>query len=236
MTERVGDRRHREGAIGAGPVGQNARVTERARRRPGRPAGGQPVVDRALLLDAAERAIRREGESVSIDVIAREAGVTKPIVYDRIGGRAELANALAQRLADRLNEATAKAIAASSDGQAALCALLLASLRSLGENREVFRYVTNGSAEDRLDVARRSAAPLAAQIAAARSAQGLDPSVAGPWSYAIVGMLNLVGLWWISESDLPAERLAEQLAELLSPSMATPTPSPRRARVARHPA
>lgn len=177
---------------------------------------------------------------MSIDVIAREAGVTKPIVYARIGGRAELANALAQRLADRLNEATGKALAVNADERTALCALLLASLESLGENREVFRYVTNGSAEDRLDVARRSAAPLAAQIAAARSVQGLDPSVAGPWSYAIVGMLNLVGLWWISESDLPAQRLAEQLAELLSPGTSTPANTQakplRGTRAARHPA
>ena len=62
-------------------------VTVSSGRRPGRPAGGKQVVDRELVLDAAERAIRRDGPLVSLEAIAIEAGVTKPVIYARIGDR-----------------------------------------------------------------------------------------------------------------------------------------------------
>ena len=57
------------------------------------------------ILDAAERVIARDGSGASIEAIAIEAGVTKPIVYARVGARAELCEALAERLAARLDTA-----------------------------------------------------------------------------------------------------------------------------------
>ena len=75
-----------------------------------------------------------------------------------------------------------------------------------------------------LYLAERSATPLAHQLAAWRTRGGLDASVAESWSYAIVGLLNLVSLWWITASDQPAEELAEQLAELLWSGLGGPPP------------
>ena len=194
-------------------------MTERARRRPGRPSGGKQVIDRERMLDAAERAIRRDGAGVSIDVIAGEAGVTKPIVYARVGKRTELSDALAQRLASRLIEAAGVAIARRRTPRTRLVALIRSTLETLAENRELFLFVTGGASEETpqrtLYLASRSAKPMAEQLAATRSAQGLDPSVAVAWSYGIVGLLNMVSLWWITDSAEPAERLAEHLAELL---------------------
>jgi AcrR family transcriptional regulator len=173
------------------------------------------LVNREHVLDAAERAIRRDGAGVSMETIAREAGVTKPIVYAHVGGRTELANTLAQRLADRLIVASGAALEGRVNGKAGLTALIQSNLEMIGENRELFHYVMSGTSHDNLYIAQRSALPLAEALGAWRSRQGLDPSVALPWSYAIVGMLNFVSLWWISESDQPADRIAEQLIELL---------------------
>jgi AcrR family transcriptional regulator len=188
------------------------------------------VIDRELLLDAAERAIRSDGAGVSIDAIAAEAGVTKPVVYARVGKRTDLADALAERLADRLVGASRISIARRRSGRTRLVSLVRSNLETLAEHRELFLFVTSGASEDMpqrtLYLAQRSATPLAAQLAAWRKAEGLDPSVAVAWSYAIVGLLNLVSLWWIAESDLPAEHLAEQLAELLWSGLSSP-PSKR---------
>jgi hypothetical protein len=52
-------------------------------------------------------------------------------------------------------------------------------------------------------------------LTAWRVERGLDPAVARPWAFGIVGMLNLVALWWMDEGTVPAEVLAAQIAELV---------------------
>ena len=188
-------------------------------RRPGRPPGGRHVVDREVLLDAAERVIRRVGSGVSLDAIALEAGVTKPVVYARIGGRSDVANALAERLGDRMITAGSDAIDGRPYGRDMLASLIEASLETVADHRELFLYVTGGTSDESplrtLFLAERSAVPIAKQISRWRSKQGLDTAVALPWAYAIIGMLNLVSSWWLTEADRSAEQLAQDLSELL---------------------
>jgi len=191
-------------------------------RSPGRPLGGTRVVDREDILNAAETVIRRDGAGASLDAVAQEAGVTKPIVYDRVGGRAELANALAEKLADRMVAAAAQSISGAND-RGGLATLIEASLVTVAENRELFLYVTSGSTEQtavsRLYLAQRSAMPMADSLAKWRVSQGLDPSVAVPWAYGIVGMLQMVSLWWITQDDDSAAQVASQMAQLLAPGL-----------------
>ncbi len=198
-------------------------MTLSARRRPGRPTGGLHVVDREVVLDAAERVIRRDGAGVSLEAIAIEAGVTKPIVYARVGGRTSLADALSDRLTDRLVTRSSAAIRALPFGHTMLVRFIEANLMTMAENRELLLYVTGGTAEDTphrtLALAERSIAPMAEMLARWRTKQGLDSSVALPWAYGIVGMLHLVSLWWIKASDRSAEQLADHLAELLWPGL-----------------
>jgi AcrR family transcriptional regulator len=209
-------------------VGHNVPMTDRARRRPGRPSGRQHVIDRESVLDAAERAIAQYGAGVSIEAIAREAGVTKPIVYARVGNRNEVSDALAQRLADRLIDAATVAIGKRRSGRTQLVAMIRSNLEILAEHRELFLFVTGGASEElpqrTLYLAGQSAKPMADQIAVWRKAAGLDPSVALAWAYGVVGLLNMVSLWWITESDQPAELVAEQLAQLVWPGLAGITP------------
>ncbi len=194
-------------------------MTVRVGRRPGRPTGGRRVVDRERVLDAAERVIARDGAAVSLDTIALEAGVTKPIVYARVGGRTDLANALAERLADRMIASAGAAINGRPYGRAMLASLIEANLTTVAAHRQLFLYVTSGTSDEtpkrRLYLAERSTMPMAQQLARWRTKQGLDPAVAVPWAYAVIGMLQLVSLWWLSESDRSASQLADHLAELL---------------------
>lgn len=194
-------------------------MTIRVGRRPGRPAGGRSVVDRGIVLDAAERVIRRDGAGVSLEAIAIEAGVTKPIVYARVGGRTDVANALAERLADRLIAAASAAVDGRPYGREMLASLIEANLVTIAEHRELFLYVTGGTSDESpmrtLYLAERSTTPMSQQLARWRTRQGLDPAVALPWAYAVVGMLQLVSLWWLTEPGRSAEQLADHLSELL---------------------
>ena len=177
------------------------------------------MVDRALVLDAAERVIRRDGSGVSLEAIAVEAGVTKPIVSARVGGRTDVANALAERLADRMIAAAREAVGGRPFGRTMLAALIQANLETVGAHRELFFYVTGGNSDESplhtLYLAERSAAPMVQQLVLWRTKHGLEPAVALPWAYAVVGMVQMVSLWWLTEADRPAAELADQLAELL---------------------
>ncbi|GDX25909.1 hypothetical protein LBMAG12_02830 [Actinomycetes bacterium] len=194
-------------------------MSESISRRPGRPLGGQLVVDREHVLDAAERVIRRDGAGSSLEAVAVEAGVTKPIVYDRVGGRADLADALAERLSDRMVLATRTALAGETLSQMGLTRFIEANLRTVADNRELFLYVTGGSTEQtalgRLSLAERSTTPLTKTLAVWRSSIQQDPGVAEAWAFGIVGMLQMVSQWWITQDDRSAEEVAGQISELL---------------------
>ncbi len=201
-------------------------MSVRVGRRPGRPLGGQHVVDRDVVLDAAERVIRRDGSGVSLEAIAIEAGVTKPVVYARVGGRSEMANALAERLSDRMVAAGGEALSTSTDEQSMVAAMIKSNLITVAEHRELFLYVTGGTADEsplqKLYLAERSATPLAAQLAAWRAQQGFATNVAVPWAYAVIGMLQMASLWWLTAADQTVDELAEQLSELLWSGLAGP--------------
>lgn len=198
---------------------QTARMSESISRRPGRPLGGQLVVDREHVLDAAERVIRRDGAGSSLEAVAVEAGVTKPIVYDRVGGRADLADALAERLADRMVLAARTALAGGTLSQTGLTRFIEANLRTVADHRELFLYVTGGSTEQtalgRLSLAGMSTQPLAKTLAVWRSGIQQDPGVAEAWAFGIVGMLQMVSQWWITQEGLSAAEVAGQISELL---------------------
>ncbi len=197
-------------------------------RRRGRP----PSVDRGGLLDAAERAIRRAGPSVSLDRIAAEAGVTKPVLFAHVGDRHAIVRALSQRLLARIDAASQEAIGAAAPGREALAAMLRATLETIAAHRHLYAFVNGASGGDvtlahTLEFARRSATPIKEGTAAARSRSGLDPAPAQAWGYAIVGALHMVGLWWLNDPtvELEAPQLAEQLTALLFDGLALSPPS-----------
>ena len=59
---------------------------------------------REELLDAADTVIRRVGSKASAALIAKEAGVTKPIIYRHFGDLSDLYRALAIRHQERLTD------------------------------------------------------------------------------------------------------------------------------------
>jgi AcrR family transcriptional regulator len=175
-------------------------------------------VDRDAILDAAERVIARDGNGASLDAVAAEAGITKPIVYSRVGDRAELSNALAERLNARIVAAAGSATSRQSFSQATLASFFRSTLETIAHHSELFLYVTRGSADDAAErtlyLARRSAEPLTALLRRWRELDGRDAAAAEAWSYALIGMLNLVALWWIDQGQPPVGPLADHLATL----------------------
>src|SRR3954453_16937188 len=65
-------------------------------------AGVSTVDRRSQLLAAADRVVQRDGSAASMNLIAAEAGITKPILYRHFGDKGGLYRALAARHIDQL--------------------------------------------------------------------------------------------------------------------------------------
>jgi AcrR family transcriptional regulator len=198
----------------------------RPRRRPGRPPGGELLADRTTLLEAAERAIAAEGPDVTMEAIAAEASVSKPILYRMIGDRDALIAELSDRFTDRAAAAGAAAAgAAATNGAVSLRAATRALIGSfvdlVAAESNLFLFVTAGPIRgDRLDgrltAGDRSAIPLAAQLAQPPPIGfGLSPPAALVRAHGIIGALHYATLWWLRDRSCTADELADQLTELL---------------------
>lgn len=195
-----------------------------AARSPGRPPGRTlrdgVLADRETLLTAAERLIRKEGTGVSLEAIAIEAGVTKPILYRGVGDRQALVFALAERLAQRMAGDVERKVAAASSTEDALRRLVAGYLDGARVERNLYLYVTagvtgDGQLEQSLLLADRTAEQFAEGIASFRAAHGADPGVATVWSIGLVGALHYVTLWWLREETADLTVVTEQLTALL---------------------
>lgn len=200
------------------------RPRRRAGRGPGRPAGRTArdgvIADRDTLLAAAERLIRRKGPGVTLDEIAAEAGVTKPILYRGVGDRKSLVNALAERLVARMTDHVTRQVALASTAHEQLRQLVRGYLQHAGSDRHLYQYVTlHASGDDpvrqSLLLADSTSRQLAEDIAAHRAANGADPSVAATWAYGLVGALHFVTLWWLRDQALGVEQVSEHVTALL---------------------
>jgi AcrR family transcriptional regulator len=205
------------------------RVTRNTGRRtvgrgPGRPAGRSVhdgvIADRDALLDAAERLVRAKGPSVTLDAIAAEAGVTKPILYRGVGDKDALVVAMAERLITRMTAAVTGLVTSARGPQERTRSLVLGYLQQAAVDRHVYLYVTaGGRGDDRVQqalmLADRSATGFADSIIALRTMQGADASVAEVWAYGMIGTLHFVTLWWLRGGATDIDTVAEQIASLM---------------------
>lgn len=197
-----------------------------ARRRPYAPRL-TPEARREQLLDAAIAIIERDGYGrLSIEAIAREAGVTRPVVYGAFDGLAPLLFALLDRQEER---ALAQLLAALPTGLAGdPDAFAIATVRRLVEvvqgdpltwrpilvaPEETPAAVRARIARDREVVRERVAALVAAGLAA-RGGPDLDAEVV---SHALIAVAEHFGRLLLTEPDrFDADRLAATAAQMLA--------------------
>jgi AcrR family transcriptional regulator len=192
--------------------------------RRGRPRGPRRsrAERREELLDGAERAIRRIGPQASMEELAAEAGITKPILYSHFGDRAGLADALAERTADLLIATLGDSLrqAAKTGNPHDVVAMAFESFCSFIESEpSIYRFLVRTSLDEPNPVSAR----LVTQIASRISTQlghgmrlaGVDSAPAEPWGFAIVGMGFVAAEWWLDRRTMSKEDLIGHLTELV---------------------
>jgi len=174
--------------VGRGTVA--ARDDSRPRRREHHRA-----TRRAEFVEATVRAVREGGATVSVADIAAAAGVTKPVLYRHFADRADLQNAVGERVAATLLGRVGDELGTSRPPVERTRAVIDAVLVSVEEDPGLWRFVTHRAAlpVGVVDNLREQIAHLlAAQLDDELGRRGQDRSGAEVWAHGLVGMVHSV--------------------------------------------
>jgi AcrR family transcriptional regulator len=206
-------------------------------RRRGQQTGAESR--RRELLEAADRVVLRDGPEASMNAIAAEAGITKPILYRHFGDKGGLYRALAQRHTDALLATLRTALDLPNDRRNRVEATLHAYLSTIDSNPQVYRFLMhpgegpagNDPDQDPLkgfDTGRHSAPVLRrmgeelATVITERLELGPESRLrARVWGHGVVGMTHAAGDWWLVERPCSRDELVRHLADLLWGMLAT---------------
>jgi AcrR family transcriptional regulator len=187
---------------------------------------------RTELLDAAVRAIRRDGPLVSMDVIAAEAGVTKPIVYRHFGDRVGLASALAEQFGAALVADLDEALSRDLPPEQLLRATIDAYLAFVERDPQLYSFLVGRlGAPVGTDMANGLVTQVGTRVALVLGEQlrtlGIDSGPAEAWAFGIVGMVHLAGDWWLERRTMTRARLVEDITTLLWHGLGGLVPAPQ---------
>jgi AcrR family transcriptional regulator len=187
---------------------------------------------RVELLDAAVRAIRRDGPMVSMDVIAAEAGVTKPIVYRHFGDRVGLASALAEQFGAALVAELDEALTQDLPPEQLLRATIDTYLAFVERDPQLYSFLVGRlGAPVGTDVASGLIGQVGSRVALVLGEQlrnlGIDSGPSEPWAFGIVGMVHLAGDWWLERRTVTRARLVDDITALLWNGLGGLVPTPR---------
>ena len=191
-----------------------------------------PRAQRELqVLGAARTLFAEKGfRDVTMDAVATEVGVTKPLLYAYFGNKEQLYLACASQTGDALAVAIDAAVAAAPTPGEALKAALRTFFAFVAGDAPAWRVLydetlpTAGVIAETMDAYReRIAAPVAAAFRAL-DGPGTDPAAAAQAEALAHGQLaaaEAMSRWWLARPDaLPATELAELLIDTLEPGLA----------------
>lgn len=191
------------------------------------PRGRVPreVRERQLLALAEELFLERGFQGMSMEELARRAGVSKPIVYDLLGSKERVFDLCVGRAGEELEQVVVAAVAgAGADGiRAQVRAGGLAFFRFVERRRRVWEVLLSSGAAPfaaRVDAIRqRQNRLVAALIAAYADGPPVDEVLAAAAAAGINGAFEGMAVWWQAHPDRTPEELADWVAGLVGPGL-----------------
>ncbi len=187
---------------------------------------------REQLLDIGRELFGQKGfEATSIEEIAAHAEVSKPVVYEHFGGKDGLYAVVVDRELQLVLDRFTSALSAPGRPRELLERAALVLLDYIEEDTVGFRVLTRdapvtsgvGSFSSLIgELARKVEHILADQF----DARGYDPQLAELYSQALVGMVALVGQWWIDTRSPAKHEVAAHLVNLAYTGLAHLDPHP----------
>ena len=188
---------------------------------------------RQQLLDIGRELFGQKGyEATSIEEIAARADVSKPVVYEHFGGKEGLYAVVVDRemqlLLDRFTSALSDARPPAGAARAGRPG---AARVHRGRHRRLPGAHPRRAGDQRRGhvlVADRRGRPQgrAHPRPASSAARGYDPQLAELYSQALVGMVALVGQWWLDTRSPDKHEVAAHLVNLAYNGLAHLEPHP----------
>jgi AcrR family transcriptional regulator len=187
---------------------------------------------REQLTDIGRRLFAERGlDGVSIEEIAAQAGVSKPVVYEHFGSKEGLYALVVDREVERfLRMATDVLQGEDTIDKFELAAVTL--LRYIEDNSDGFRILVRDS-----PLASGSGrfgsliSDIASQVeyilADVLKARGYDPKLAPMYAQMLVGMVTFAGQWWLDVRKPKLEEMAAHLVNLAWNGLSQLDPNPQ---------
>jgi len=180
----------------------------------------RPVREKQLLELAEALFAERGYAGASMDELARRAGVTKPVVYELFGSKDGVFGACVERSIEGLAADISAAVRAETDPEARLRAGGLAFIRFAAGNRVAWDLMSMGGRfAEQARAVRSSQAELIRELMAELAAEGTDPRELEVAAHAVNTAYEGVAHWMWAHPDVPIERVADWIADLLIPGL-----------------
>ena len=174
---------------------------------------------REQLIEVGRSAFAEKGfEATSVEEIAANAGVSKPVVYEHFGGKEGLYAVIVDREMRILLDKVASALTAGH-ARELLEQAALALLDYIEQDTDGFRILVRDSPVATAtgtfasligDIASQVEHLLAAEF----KARGYDTKFAPMYSQMLVGMVALTGQWWLDVRKPKKDDVAAHLVNL----------------------
>ena len=187
---------------------------------------------RQQLVEVGREIFARRGyEATSIEEVSARADVSKPVVYEHFGGKEGLYAAVVDGEMRQLLERFESALSSGGHPRELLERAALVLLDYIEDDTDGFRVLTRdaplasgtGTFSSLIgEVARRVEHILGQQF----GTRGYDKRLAELYSQALVGMVALVGQWWLENRSPDKREVAAHLVNLAYNGLAHLEPAP----------
>ena len=208
---------------GGGGVGTEDLAAELARYNHGRVP--RELRHRQVIAEADALFTERGYHGTSMDDLAQRVGVSKPVIYDLVGSKEQLFQAVMTRTADELGDAIRRAVDAEPEPELGLYAGSLAFFRFVRDRRAAWDSLLKADA-----------APVTTAIAEIRRRQtdlvielltdgaerlGLEVNALQieASAHAINGANEALAAWWLEHEELTPEDVTALVTILVSPGL-----------------
>lgn len=175
---------------------------------------------REQLIGIGRRQFAERGfEGATVEDIAAAAGVSKPVVYEHFGGKEGLYAVVVDREIEALLGAVTRALTSGGSSRTLIEQAAMALLDYIEDSTDGFRILVRDSPTGQptgtfstimSDIATQVEHILAAQF----RARSLDPKTAPMYAQMLVGMVSLVGQWWLDSRKFKKHEVAAHVVNL----------------------